>query len=285
MAKKSGLGMGLDALFADNATEDKSSSINLSISEIEPNHSQPRKNFDDAALAELADSISVHGVLQPLIVRPLRDGSYQIVAGERRWRAAKMAGLRELPAIIRELSDQEVSELALIENLQREDLNCVEEALGYQNLMSSYGMTQEQVSKSVGRSRSAIANSLRLLGLEEDILKYLSDGTLSAGHARALLSIKDEEQRKKVADLAADSGMSVRELEKLAKKIQQDAEAQENKQKSPRRSTFFDEVELALTEHMARKVKINDKNGRGTLVIEYFSEEDLSEIANLLDKH
>ncbi|MBQ6568993.1 MAG: ParB/RepB/Spo0J family partition protein [Clostridia bacterium] len=284
MAKKSGLGMGLGALFADNATEDKVSSINLPINDIEPNRNQPRKSFDDGALAELADSIAAHGVLQPLIVRPINEGGgYQIVAGERRWRAAKMAGLHEIPAIIRELSDQDVSELALIENLQREDLNPLEEALGYQNLINSYNMTQEQVSKSVGRSRSAVANALRLLSLDEEIQGELQKGTLTAGHARALLSIKDEKKRKEAAKLTIDKELSVRELEKLAKKLAQDEEKAENTQKTAHRSVFVDEVEISLTEHLGRKVTVNDKKGKGTLVIEYYSEEDLKEIANLLD--
>ena len=181
--KKSGLGKGLDSIFAENDTEDKNSVVMLKVHEVEPNRSQPRKDFQEEALAELADSIAQHGVLQPIVVRPLFDGGYQIVAGERRWRAARMAGVADIPAMVRELSDGEVMELALIENLQREDLTPLEEALGYQTLIETYGMTQDEVSKTVGKSRPAVTNALRLLHLPAPVRLLLEEGRISAGHA------------------------------------------------------------------------------------------------------
>ena len=192
-AKKGGLGKGLDALFADNAIEEDTPAVKLKISEIEPNREQPRKEFDDAALAELADSIAQHGVLQPLLVRPLIGGGYQLVAGERRWRASRMAGLTEVPVVVRQMSDQEMMELALIENLQREDLSPMEEAEGYRTLMEGYSLTQEEVAQIVGKSRPAVANSLRLLALPNEIGEMVRSGELSAGHARALLAFPQEQ--------------------------------------------------------------------------------------------
>lgn len=185
--KKGGLGKGLDAIFAENESEGEHTAVMLKLSELEPNRSQPRHQFNEQALSELADSISRYGVLQPLLVRPLLSGGYQIVAGERRWRAARMAGVDEVPAVVKDLTDEQVMELALIENLQREDLNPLEEAQGFQSLMDTYGMTQDEVAKTVGKSRPAVANALRLMNLPESIQKLVSAGTISAGHARALL--------------------------------------------------------------------------------------------------
>ncbi|MBQ5544501.1 MAG: ParB/RepB/Spo0J family partition protein, partial [Clostridia bacterium] len=203
-SRKSGLGKGLDSLFMDNGSiaESKDNTTTLHISELEPNRDQPRKEFDAAALAELADSIAAVGVIQPLIVRPMVGGGYQIVAGERRWRAAQSAGLTEVPVIIRELSDKEVDEIALIENLQREDLNPVEEAEGYRHLMNEYGMTQEQVASRVGKSRPSVANSVRLLELPDSILGMLTAGDLTVGHVRPLLGLRDEDSMVKVACMA-----------------------------------------------------------------------------------
>lgn len=278
-AKKSGLGMGLDALFAENAIDTKSGSVTLRLSEIEPNRDQPRKEFDDAALAELADSIAMHGVLQPLIVRPMSNGRYQLVAGERRWRASRMAGLSEVPVMIRELTDLEVSELSLIENLQREDLSPLEEARGYRSLIETYDMTQEDVARVVGKSRSAVTNMMRLLNLPEEILAMVEKGELSAGHARTLLSFKDAEAMKKAAKLAAEQGLSVRELEKLAKKAENEALTPPAAVKT--RDPYFDEVEIALRNHLGRKVTVSEKSGKGTLQIEFYSMDDLKEIAKL----
>ena len=243
--KKGGLGKGLNAIFMENESEDSNSTVTLKISEIEPNRAQPRREFDEKALAELADSISQHGVLQPLLVRPLLDGGYQIVAGERRWRASRMAGLTEVPVVIRELSDGETMELALIENLQREDLTPVEEALGYQQLMDKYSLTQDEVSRAVGKSRPAVANALRLLNLPEEVLSLVGNGRISAGHARTLLSFKDPDELDKAARLVSTQDISVRELERLAKRANKTAQ-----EKTPglqeKKLSYYEEVELAL---------------------------------------
>ena len=216
MAKKlGGLGKGLNAIFIENDSEDNNGSVTLKISEIEPNRSQPRKEFDEKALSELAESISKHGLLQPLLVRPLPLGGYQIVAGERRYRACRMAGITEVPVIIRELGDTETMEIALIENLQREDLTPIEEALGYQVLIDEHGFSQEEVAQSVGKSRPAIANSLRLLKLPQSILDLVSDGKISAGHARALLTLEDEKLMQELAEEIIKKDLSVRQVEKI----------------------------------------------------------------------
>lgn len=284
-AKKGGLGRGLDALFADNSVEESSSAsaVKLSLNEIEPNKDQPRKTFDEKALAELADSIAQHGVIQPLLVRPMPDGSYQLVAGERRWRAARRAGLSEVPVVIREMSDSEMMELALIENLQREDLNPIEEAEGLQQLIDTYGLTQETAAVRVGRSRSAIANALRLLSLPAPILELTREGKISAGHARALLSLGDEEKMVEIADLILKKEISVREVERLAKAAAKEKTQQEKT--ISRRDTFYDEVELALTNSLGRRIKVNvnKKENRGTIEIEFFDQKDLSDISRLLD--
>lgn len=281
--KKGGLGKGLDAIFAENDTEDRNAAVALKISEIEPNRAQPRKDFNDEALAELADSISQHGVLQPLLVRPIFGGGYQIVAGERRWRAARMAGISEVPAVIREMSDSEVMELALIENLQREDLNPLEEAQGYQSLMDTYGLTQEEVSKTVGKSRPTVANALRLLNLPQQILDMVHAGTLSAGHARTLLSFQNPEEMLKAAKLAVEQGISVRELEKMSKKANERPGAKQPT-KEKRRIRYFSEVELALNEHLGRKVQVSGTKKRGVLQIEFYGEQDLSDLVKLFNK-
>lgn len=275
--KKGGLGKGLDAIFAENTTESGSGAVELKISELEPNREQPRREFDEKAMAELADSIAQHGLLQPLLVRPLFGGGYQIVAGERRWRAARMAGLSEVPAVVREMSDHEVMELALIENLQREDLTPLEEANGYQTLLDKYGMTQDEVAKTVGKSRPAVANALRLLHLPEAIREMVERGELSAGHARTLLAFPDEASMLEAAKKAVEQGISVRELERMAKKA---AEAQKEgeKPRPTRRIPYFDEVELSLHEHLGRKVRVAGNKTKGTLQIEFYGEEDLQRL-------
>ena len=281
--RKGGLGKGLDAIFMENATESSNSTVTLKISEIEPNRNQPRRDFNDESLTELADSIAQHGVLQPLLVRPLTDGGYQIVAGERRWRACRMAGISEVPVIIRELSDSEMTELALIENLQREDLSPVEEALGYQTLMEHYHFTQDEVSKSVGKSRPAVTNALRLLNLPAEVLDMVRGGELSAGHARTLLAFPNEETMIAAAKLVIKQGISVRELEKMAKKAAQKETGKPVGVSVQKRNPFFEEVELSLNEHLGRKVKVSNKTkNKGILEIEFYSEEDLSELARLL---
>ena len=279
MKKKGGLGKGLDAIFMENTTENGSETIILALEEITPNREQPRKEFDEEKIAELADSIRQHGILQPLLVRPMVTGGYQIVAGERRYRAARMAGLSEVPVVVRELEDAQVTELALIENLQREDLTPMEEAQGYQSLMEKYGMTQEQVAETVGKSRPTVTNALRLLQLSEEVRELLELGSITAGHARALLSLPDEDSRVQAAHMAAEQGLSVRELEKMAQKA---GEEKPEKPRSPRRSTYFDEVEISLHEYLGRKVRVAGSKKKGTLQIEFYGEEDLQALLKTL---
>lgn len=282
--KKGGLGKGLDAIFVENDMENKNA-VTLKISEIEPNRGQPRTDFDEEALAELADSIAQHGVLQPLLVRPVSGDSYQIVAGERRWRASRMAGLTEVPVIIKELTDSEVMEIALIENLQREDLSPIEEAFGYKSLMDTYSLTQDEVAKTVGKSRSAIANAIRLLSLPKTIIDMISDGRLSSGHARPLLTLQTLEDMEKVANLAIDRMLSVREVEKICKNIAENGSLNRRKIRSlKKRNPFFDEVEISLKEALGRRVKVKDKpnKNKGILEIEFYNNEDLAGIARCL---
>lgn len=272
--KKRGLGKGLDAIFAENAADSTEGSVSVKISEIEPNRDQPRKEFDSEALSELADSISQHGVLQPLLLRPLLTGGYRIVAGERRWRAARMAGLTEVPAVVREMSDTEEMLFAMIENLQREDLTPLEEARGYRTLIEAQDFTQEEVSQAVGKSRPAVTNALRLLNLPEDIQQMLENGEITAGHARTLLSFKREEDMRLGAKRAKE-GASVRELEALAKRLNQQKDAPEQK---PRKNQYFEEAQLAVGEYLNRKVKVAGTKKKGTLQIEFYGEEDLQNL-------
>lgn len=285
MAKKrEALGHGLDALFMSNSIEESSASgaVKLSINEIEPNKSQPRKSFDEKALSELADSIAEHGIIQPLLVRPMAEGGYQIVAGERRWRASRLAGLTEIPVVIKDLTDRETMEIALIENLQREDLNPIEEAEGIELLIKEYGLTQEIAAERVGKSRSAVTNSLRLLNLPPSVRELARDNKISAGHARALLAFSDEEKIIETAKLIMEKGISVRETERLAKEASKDTEGKVRQPK--RRDVFYDEVEIALSQNLGRKVKINSGRKGGTIVLEYFDKDDLTKIAKMLEE-
>ena len=282
MAKKqSGLGKGLGALMLENNVDDMVSTSTLPINEIIPNKEQPRKTFDEGALQELADSITVHGVLQPLLVRPLLSGGYQLIAGERRWRASRMAGLKEVPVIIRELSDSEAMEIAIIENLQREDLNPIEEAEGLQALIDKCDYTQEQVAVSVGKSRPAIANALRLLKLPEEVRRMTKEGEISAGHARALLAFDNQAIMYEVAKQIVSDKLTVRDVERLAKRPTKSAD---KKQTARHRDSFYDEVELSLTEVLGRRVKVYNGRSKGTLEIEFYSLDDLKDIANAIAK-
>ena len=272
-AKKGGLGRGLESLFSDNATE-SSQSTTLRLSEIEPNRDQPRKEFDETALQELADSIAKHGLLQPITVRPMPSSAYQIVAGERRWRACRMAGLESVPVVIREMSDSECMELALIENLQREDLGAIEAAEGYKYLMDKYGFTQEQVAESVGKSRPAITNALRLLSLPEQVLDKLRDGSITAGHARAMIGLDSE--KTSLALMLAMKGASVREIEKIGKNTRVKTA------KPSSADSYFKEVELALQSELGRRVKVSGSGKKGQLQIEFYSHEDLADLARRL---
>ena len=282
MAKKTGLGKGLSELFIDNATEElgSSSAVKLKLSEIEPNKNQPRKNFDEEALAELSHSIELHGVLQPLVVRPMPDGSYQLVAGERRWRASRMAGLTEVPVVIKELTDAQVAEIALVENLQREDLDPIEEALGYKELAEKFDYTQEEISNLVGASRPAIANALRLLTLPEEIINLVSKKELSAGHARALLTLEDDKAKIELAKFVIKEDISVRETERLARK---QIKTEPTGKKTKKRNPYYDEVELALSDVLQRKVRVTKSTKKGAIEIEFFDDEDLKKLIKIFD--
>lgn len=282
MAKKqSGLGKGLGALMLENNTDSMVSTDTLAVNDIIPNKEQPRKTFDEAALQELADSIKQHGVLQPLLVRPLTTGGYQLVAGERRWRASRLAELKEVPVIIKELSDTEAMEIAIIENLQREDLNPIEEAEGLQALIDKCGFTQEEVATSVGKSRPAITNALRLLRLPEEVRQMTKDGDISAGHARALLAFDNEPMMLECAKQIVDKKLTVRDVEKMAKR----PKTSKIKASSGKvRDSFYDEVELALSDALGTKVKVYNGRNKGTLEIEFYTLDDLKNIANAIAK-
>lgn len=284
--RKSGLGKGLDSLFYDNSIEEISGGATnkLKIMEIEPNHNQPRKTFEETSLSELADSISKHGVLQPLVVRPMSNGTYQLVAGERRWRAARIAGLTEVPVIIKELTDEETTEIAMIENLQREDLNPLEEALGYKFMMDELKITQEQAAEKVGKSRPVIANALRLLKLPEQIQEMVKNNVISAGHARALLGFGSEKEMIIAANLIVKENLSVRDIEKLVK----ESKKEPKEKKAPKKKEkYYSEVELALKENLGRKIRIkkNSNKESGVLEIEFFDKSDLSSLAMMLENY
>ncbi|MBR6532833.1 MAG: ParB/RepB/Spo0J family partition protein [Clostridia bacterium] len=275
--KNRGLGRGLDTLFNENATE-QNGALTLNINDIEPNRDQPRKDFDDDAVSELADSIAQHGLIQPIVVTPLSSGRYSIVAGERRWRACRIAGLMEVPVIIKDASQQELMEIALIENLQREDLNPVEEAFGYRSLIDAFGLTQEEVAVRMGKSRTAVTNALRLLNLNEDELFALRVGEITAGHARTLITVEDAELRQKMLS-AAQEGASVRDLERMAQLAKKPAKAAKKQEKNK----LYSEVELSLRSELHRKVKIvSTGKGKGKLTIEFYSDKELCEFANKL---
>ena len=277
MATKSrGLGRGIESIFDENST-DSDKIVTLNINEIEPNRNQPRKDFDEEALNSLAESISQHGLIQPIVVRPTIGGGYTIIAGERRWRACRMAGLTEIPVVIKDTDEQNLMEMALVENLQREDLNPVEEALGYKSLIDGFGLTQEEVATKMAKSRSAVANALRLLNLKEEELEALRSGKITSGHARALLSAENEEIRAKMFESALN-GENVRVLEKMAK----------GKKTAPKRETkptFYSEVELSIKNELHRRATVKSTGkGKGTLTIEFFSDEELEDFAKKLCK-
>ena len=267
---KASLGSGLGALFGDDP--ELKAADTLPLSRVEPRSSQPRRNFDEPALQELAESISNHGVLQPITVRKLDSGYYQIIAGERRWRAARMAGLTEIPARVIEADERKAQELALVENLQREDLNPLEEAMGYKSLMEDYGLTQEAVSRSVGKSRPAIANALRLLSLQKDVAKMLEDGLLSMGHARALLSITNQSMQLEAAKRVVDAGLSVRQTEALAARLMKAPTPQNTR--SDTSVDYAAVMSTQLGQLLGRKVHIVDGRKRGKIELEYYGAED-----------
>lgn len=281
--QKGGLGSGLDSLFEQNAADAGTGVQTLRVSEIEQNRAQPRRHFDDDAITELAQSIQTHGMLQPIVVRPIDGGHYQIVAGERRWRAAKRIGLSEVPVIIRELSDAEAGQIALVENLQRENLSPIEEALGYQTLMQQYQLTQEEVAQIVGRSRPAVANALRLLNLPASVQESLEKGRLTVGHAKALAAIRDPELLLSLAQRACDDRITVREIEQIAKKQGEEKPAPATLSKTPEQ-VYYEEMEISLSSHLGRKVHVQNGRKKGTLTLEFYNKEDLQTLCQLLTK-
>lgn len=282
---KRGLGGGLNNLFGADVTDLSAAGAadgvtKLSLSKIEPNPNQPRKVFDQSALDELAESIRLHGLITPITVRPGdKSGYYQIIAGERRWRAARLAGLSDVPVVIIEADDKKAMELALIENLQRADLNPIEEALGYQELMGTYEMTQEQAAARVGKSRPAVANALRLLSLSPAVLELVKDGALSAGHARALLPVKDEAQQLSLAQKVMALGLSVRQTEALCKKLSRQAQPAKPQ---PPQVDYLAECEKELTAGLGRKVRIVSGKRKGRIELEYYGQEDLQQLYDAL---
>lgn len=286
MSTKKGLGRGLGALLGDTALQTEENAADparISIYKIEPNPLQPRKQFDELELQALADSITANGLIQPLALRRLPNGYYQIIAGERRWRACRLAGLEEVPAVILEADEQKAMELALIENLQRQDLNPVEEALGYQSLMQDYALTQEQVAQQVGKSRPAIANALRLLQLPKEILDVLASGALSAGHARALLQLQDAHLQAIAAQKITALDLSVRQAERLCKQMSHEvAPKAEPEAAAPLEVDYIAECEAALSRQLGRGVKIINGKRKGRFELEFYGQEDLQRLLELL---
>lgn len=297
MAKR-GLGKGIGALFGNDIEEtdivaqdihqinknDKEKVTSLKLAQIEPNKEQPRKNFDEEKLQQLADSIKQHGVIQPIIVKDLNNGYYQIVAGERRWRASRIAGITEIPAIIRTYDELATMQIALIENLQREDLNPIEEALSYKALLDDFALTQEKVSEQVGKSRSAIANTIRLLSLPKQVQKLLEEGAISGGHARAILSVTSEEGKLQLAEKIIENELNVRQAEQLAKAL--NAQKQEKEPAQPQTSAFdlqLQGIQKQMSDLLGTKVKILNGAKKGKIEIEYYSANDLERVLKLLN--
>lgn len=280
MAKKTGLGKGLDALFANNVDIEEAIKENeviekLKITEVEPNRNQPRKNFDEETLEELAESIKRYGVIQPIIVVK-KDDYYEIVAGERRWRASKKAGLKEIPAIVREGDERKNKEIALIENVQREDLNAYEKALGIKELMDEYGLTQQEVSEILGKSRSSIANTVRILNLDERVLELVKQGKLAEGHARTLLAIEDKDKQYQMAIKMIEKGATVRDFEKNV------SYKKNMKKKDEKYEAIFNDIENTFQGFFGTKVKLEPGKRKGKIVIEYANNEDLERILELV---
>ena len=284
MASQKGLGKGLGALlgdFSDSPGEDSALKV-LPLHRVEPNPDQPRQDFDEEELEALAESIRVHGVIQPLTVRETSEGYYQIIAGERRWRACRLAGLTEVPAIVVEADDRKAKELALIENLQRQDLNSVEEALGYQSLMDEFGLTQEETAERVGKSRPAVANALRLLSLDEKVLEMIRTGAITAGHAKAILMLKSEKKQLEAAQKIANLGLSVRQAELLCKNMCR--EQQEKKETPTFQVDYVKECEKSLSKHLGRGVKIINGKRKGKFELEFYGQDDLQTLLDALMK-
>lgn len=282
--KKKGLGKGLGALIPAASDDIKNTNLQenqgvfeIKVSELNTNIEQPRKNFDDDKLNELAGSIQKHGIIQPIIVKK-ENGMYSIVAGERRWRAAKIAGLEKIPVVIKEITNKEVMEIALIENIQREDLNPIEEAEAYNKLLKEYDITQEELSKTIGKSRSAISNTMRLLMLQEDVRMYLINEEITSGHARALLSISNLEIQKRVAKEIIEKELNVRETEKLVKSVIEEKDKKKKKKEVVQQEEEYKEIENMLKDCLGTKVTLANKKNKGKIIIEYYSNEELDRI-------
>lgn len=285
-SKLSGLGKGLDMIFMENNIENENIPVTLKIDEIEANKLQPRTSFKTEALEELSNSIASHGIIQPIVVKPLSSGKYKIIAGERRYRAAKMAGIIEVPVIIKDIDDKKITELALVENLQRENLSVLEEARGYKMLSETYHMTQDEVAKAVGKSRSYVANTLRLLNLSPEVISSLESGEISAGHARALLSLESEDDISEALKITIRQELNVRQLEQLVKKMNFKEIEKPKSLKAIKKDAFYNKIESDLNKKLKRKVKIvSGRRKKGTVQIEFLGEEDLSDIYNLLIKN
>lgn len=286
MGKKFALGKGLSALIPEDVVEteqqDEKGKMLIPLNEIRNDNNQPRKAFDNDKIAELTESIKTHGIIQPLILRKSDDGLYVIVAGERRWRAAKMAGLKDVPAIVMELSEKDVLEISLIENIQRQDLNPIEEASAYKKLLSDFNLTQEDLSKRIGKSRTAITNTMRLMNLDIRVQQYIIEGIITEGHGRALLGIKDKEIQYKLSQKVIDENLSVRELERLVKRILEGKTAEE-KETNNELNPYYKEIKNQLQSYFGTKVNISNKNNKGKIEIEYYSEDDLQRILDIID--
>ncbi|WP_294375681.1 ParB/RepB/Spo0J family partition protein [uncultured Clostridium sp.] len=286
MGKKFGLGKGLSALIPEDvkveSEEIKEGKMMIPLNKIKNDNNQPRKAFDNDKIVELTESIKTHGIIQPLILRKSDDESYIIVAGERRWRAAKMAGLKEVPAIIMELSEMDVLEISLIENIQRQDLNPIEEALAYKKLINDFKITQEDLSKRIGKSRTAITNTMRLINLDSRVQQYIIEGIISEGHGRALLGIKDEEVQYELSQKVIDENLSVRELERMVKKIVE-GKNKEEKTTTVELNPYYKNIKNQLQDYFGTKVNISNKNNKGKIEIEYYSEDDLQRILDIIN--
>lgn len=285
MAKKFTLGKGLSALIPEEIEDfrEESNKILISINKIKSDEEQPRKLFDSEKIAELAESIKTHGIIQPLILRKYMDDQYIIVAGERRWRAAKMAGLNEIPAIIMELSDRDILEISLIENIQRQDLNPIEEALAYRKLLNDFKITQEELSKRIGKSRVTIANTMRLTNLDDRVQQYIIESIISEGHGRVLLAINDKQKQYELAQQVIDEKLSVRELERLIKRFNEDEEKEKVVWSSDDLNPYYKEIKNQLQNYFGTKVNVSNKKNKGKIEIEYYSEEDLQRILDIIN--
>ncbi len=284
MAKKFTLGKGLSALIPEESEGviDKNSNL-ISIHKIKSDEKQPRKSFDSEKIAELAESIKTHGIIQPLILRKYNDEQYIIVAGERRWRAAKMAGLKELPAVIMELSDKDILEISLIENIQRQDLNPIEEALAYKKLLDEFKITQEELSRRIGKSRVAITNTIRLTNLDERVQQYIIEGIITEGHGRALLAVNDKARQYEIAQKVIDEKLSVRELERFIKRINEEESKNTLTENNEDLNPYYKEIRNQLQNYFGTKVSISNKKNKGKIEIEYYSEEDLQRILDIIN--